>query len=286
MAHFGIEATMDIQANGLKFHCLVEGKGQLLLLLHGFPQSSYAWRHQIAPLAQHFKVVAPDLRGYGQTDRPLGVENYAMHHLSGDVVGIIKALGYEKAYVVGHDWGGAVAWRVAQEHPEVVEKLIVLNAPFPQIFFKALRSSFNQMRKSWYIFFFQIPKIPEALFKWRGKQIIKGVLQGTGARKGTFTEEDIRRYRENLEQPGAFQAAINYFRAALKAEPPKGGGQVTVPTLLIWGEKDQALGKDLTKGMEKYFTAGLKIEYLPEASHWVMEEEPEKVTQAILEFLK
>lgn len=277
---------MEIQANGIKFHCVTEGQGDLVLLLHGFPQSSYAWRHQIPSLAKHFKVVAPDLRGYGETDRPEGVENYAMHILVQDIAGIIKALGYEKAHIVGHDWGGAIAWRFAQEHPELVNKLIVLNAPFPQIFIKALRGNFAQMRKSWYIYFFQLPGLPEALFKWRSKQIIKGVLQGTGARPGTFTKEDLQKYTAALERPGAFKAVLNYYRAALRGKPPSGDGKVTVPTLLIWGEKDQALGKDLTFGMKKYFTNGLKIEYLPESSHWVVEEEPEKVTALILSFLR
>ena len=234
---------MDIQANGLTFHCFTEGQGDLVLLLHGFPQSSYAWRHQITPLAKQFKVVAPDLRGYGESSRPEGIENYAMHYLVQDILGIIKALGYEKAHIVGHDWGGAIAWRVAQEHPEVVNKLVILNAPFPQIFFKAIRGNWSQMRKSWYLFFFQIPGLPEALFKWRSKQIVKKVLQGTGAKPGTFSKEDLQKYTDALEHPGAFKAAISYFRAALKGKPPSGTGKVSVPTLLIWGEKDQALGK-------------------------------------------
>ena len=276
---------MKIEANGLTFQCVVEGEGELVVLLHGFPQFSYAWRHQIGPLAKRFKLVAPDLRGYGESSRPVGVEHYAMHHLVDDIVGIIKALGYEKAHIVGHDWGGAIAWRLAQEHPEVVNKLVVLNAPFPQIFFKALRGKWSQMRKSWYIFFFQIPGLPEALFKWRSKQIVKKVLQQTGAKPGTFSKEDLQKYTEMIERPGAFKGALSYYRAALKGKPPSGEGKVTVPTLLIWGEKDQALGKDLTLGMEKYFTSSFKIEYLPNASHWVMEDEPEKVTALILSFL-
>lgn len=276
---------MEIRVNGLNFYCLSEGEGPLVLLLHGFPQFSYAWRHQIPALAKHFRVVAPDLRGYGKTEKPEGVENYAMHHLVEDIAELIRTLGYAKVHLVGHDWGGGIAWRVAQEHPELIDKLVILNAPFPQIFFKALRSNWDQMRKSWYMFFFQIPGLPETLFKLRSKKIVKQVLQGTGARKGTFTDEDIKIYTEQLEKPGAFKAALNYFKAAFHAKPPKGSGQITVPTLLIWGEKDQALGKDLTVGMEKYFTNTLQIEYLPDASHWVMEEEPEKVNSLILRFL-
>ena len=276
---------MEIRVNGLNFYCLSEGEGPLVILLHGFPQFSYAWRHQIPALAKHFRVVAPDLRGYGKTEKPEGVENYAMHHLVEDIAELIRTLGYAKVHLVGHDWGGGIAWRVAQEHPELIDKLVILNAPFPQIFFKALRSNWDQMRKSWYMFFFQIRGLPETLFKLRSKKIVKQVLQGTGARKGTFTDEDIKIYTEQLEKPGAFKAALNYFKAAFHAKPPKGSGQITVPTLLIWGEKDQALGKDLTVGMEKYFTNTLQIEYLPDASHWVMEEEPEKVNSLILRFL-
>lgn len=275
---------MDIQANGLKFHCIVEGDGPLVLLLHGFPQFSYAWRHQIPPLAKHFKVVAPDLRGYGSSDRPEGVENYAMHHLTEDIVGIIKAFGYEKAHVVGHDWGGAIAWRLAQEHPEVIDKLVILNAPFPQIYLKAIRTNFSQMRKSWYLYFFQLPAIPEALFKWRSKQIVRDILQKTGAKPGTFSDEDLRKYTEALEKPGAFKATLSYYRAVARAKPIHGDGKVVVPTLVIWGEKDQALGKDLTIGLDKYLTKESKIIYLP-ASHWVMEEEPQQVTDLLLDFL-
>ncbi len=268
-----------IQANGLRIHYVTEGKGPLLLLLHGFPQFWYTWRHQIPFLAEHFQVVAPDLRGYNETERPLGVDAYRPDLLVADVEGLIRALGFEKAHIVGHDWGGAVAWNVALTRPEIVDRLAVINCPHPRNFRRALHSNYRQMLRSWYIFLFQIPYLPEKIFQMHPKWILKRVLKSPA-----FTNEDIEQYLKPLVKPGAFTAAQNYFRATLKTGKIK-EKIISTPTLLIWGEGDIALGKELTENMQGLFSGPFRIEYIPNCSHWVPEEQPQLVNKLLLEFL-
>ena len=278
-----------IQANGIRMHYVTAGQGDLVVLLHGFPQFWYAWRHQIPLLAQHFKVVVPDLRGYGQTDKPDKVSDYRSSVIAADISSLIQALGYKKAHVAGHDWGGGIAWQMALEHPEVIDRLAVLNCPHPAAFAKALRSNYKQMGRSWYIFFFQIPYLPELTFKVFGKTILKSIMRGSAIRKDTFTDEDLEQYWKALQEPGAITAAFNYYRAAFRhlpqAKTSAGSSQkkITSPTLLIWGENDTALGKELTYDMEPYFNSAFKIEYVPNCSHWVVEEQPELVNKLLIQ---
>lgn len=275
------------QANGIRMHYVTAGKGPLLLLLHGFPEFWYAWRHQIPALAEHFQVVAPDLRGYGETERPAHVEDYRPDILAADIADLVRVLGHEKAHVAGHDWGGAVAWRVALEHPQVVDRLVVMNCPHPYIFAQALRTNIRQMGRSWYIFLFQIPQLPEFIFKIGGKRMLEGLFRKSSIRKDAFTDEDIERYFQALSKPGAFTAALNYYRAARLSTPKKKyrSKKIEAPTLVIWGEKDTALGKELTYNMDPLFSGPLHIDYVPNCSHWVNEEQPELVNKLLLEFL-
>lgn len=277
-----------IQANGIGIHYVTAGKGPLVLLLHGFPESWYSWRQQIPALAEHFQVVAPDLRGYGETDRPSKVSDYQSKNLAEDVVGLIKVLGHEKAHIVGHDWGGAVAWKTAMDYPDVVDHLVVLNCPHPYLFSKALSSNFSQMKKSWYIFAFQLPYIPELLFKASPQKMLEKVLRGSTRKPEIFKDEDIQQYLRNLQKPGAIEAALNYYRAALRNKPEKDAlkKKIKAPTMLIWGEEDQALGKDLTIGTEELIEGPFKLEYVPGCSHWINEEQPELVNQLIINFLE
>ena len=279
-----------VEANGIDFHCVTAGEGPLVLLLHGFPQFWYAWRHQIPALAERFKVVAPDLRGYGDTAKPPRVADYRTEVLAADVAGLVKAFGQQKAHVVGHDWGGAVAWMTAIQQSQVVDKLAVLNCPHPLVFGKALRSNLRQLSRSWYMFFFQLPAIPELVFQLAPDQVVERMFRRMAIRKDTFSDEDLREFRAALEKPGALTAAINYYRATfrnisslrqLEREAPK----IAAPTLLIWAENDVALGKELTYGMEPLFSGPLRIEYVPQCSHWVNEEQPELVNRLLLEFL-
>jgi pimeloyl-ACP methyl ester carboxylesterase len=279
-----------VDANGIRIHCVTAGKGPLVLLLHGFPQFWYAWRHQIPALASRFKVVAPDLRGYNDTEKPRRVADYRTGVLAADVAGIVRTFGYEKAHLVGHDWGGGVAWTTALQRGEVVDKLAVLNCPHPLLFVKALRSNLRQLARSWYMFFFQLPALPELVFRLFPRRIVEHTFRGLAVRKDAFTDEDLRRFQEALEKPGALTAAINYYRATFRnfsamRELERAPTQIGSPTLLIWGENDVALGKELTYGMEPLIRGPLRIEYVPNCSHWVNEEQPGLVNRLLLEFL-
>lgn len=276
-----------VESYGLQIHYVTAGEGPLVILLHGFPQFWYAWRHQIPALAKRFKVVAPDLRGYGNTDKLPDIDDYAMHNLSKDILGLMECLGYKKAHIVGHDWGGAVAWDIAINHPEALDKLVIINSPHPQIIARALKTNFRQIGKSWYMFVFQIPHLPEFLFKQFSSQFIKGILRGKAIRKEAFTDEDLDRYLFEIEKPYAFPSALNYYRAAFKSRGKKRENKkITAPTLIIWGEGDTALGKELTYNMDPLFKAPFRIHYIPNCSHWVQEEQPEAVNKLLLDFLQ
>jgi pimeloyl-ACP methyl ester carboxylesterase len=274
--------------NGVRLHYVTQGQGKLVVLLHGFPEFWYSWRHQIPVLAERFKVVASDMRGYNESDKPAGVANYRLDLLTADVMGLIRAFDQEKAIIVGHDWGGGVAWTFAADYPQATERLIVLNCPHPGAFQKHLRSNLRQLRRSWYMFFFQLPWLPEALVRINRRRFVEQAFRGMAIRKEAFPDEDLQRYVEALEKPGALTAAINYYRAMFHEFLRRGERQfakITCPTLLIWGEEDIALGKELTYNMEPYFTDRFEIKYIPRCSHWVQQERPELVNQYMLEFL-
>jgi len=272
----------DIEVNGVRLHCVVEGEGPLVLLLHGFPETSHAWRQQMPALAKRFRVVAPDLRGYGQSDKPKGVAAYRTSVIADDIAALVGAFGAERAHVVGHDWGGGVAWTLAMLRPEVVDRLAVLNCPHPAIMQKALRSNWTQVRKSWYIFAFQLPWLPEWALGRNGAKAVKDTLRRS-SKPGTFSETDLDKYARAFSAPGAASGAINYYRAAVRSRVPS--RKITAPTLLIWAKDDFALGIELTRGMDDLFETKPRVEYVPDTSHWVMEERPEIVKRLLLEFL-
>ena len=273
----------DLEVNGVRLHCVVEGEGPLVLLLHGFPETSRAWRKQIPALAERFRVVAPDLRGYGGSDKPKGIAAYRTSVVADDIAALIRAFGAERAHVVGHDWGGGVAWTLAIQRPEVVDRLAVLNCPHPAVMQRALRSNWTQIRKSWYIFAFQLPWLPEWAFRRDGAKALKDALRRSAKRPDTFSDADLDEYARAFSAPGAATGAINYYRAAARSRVPP--GKIKAPTLLIWGEDDFALGIELTRGMDGLFEHEPRIEYVPDTSHWVMEERPEVVNRLLLEFL-
>jgi pimeloyl-ACP methyl ester carboxylesterase len=278
----------EAAVNGVRLHYVEAGSGPLVILLHGFPEFWYSWRYQIPALAAAgYRVVAPDMRGYNTSEKPPGVRSYLIDTLADDVAGLIRHLGESTAIVVGHDWGGAVAWYVPMRHPGIVEKLIVLNAPHPGAFARELRTP-GQMRKSWYILFFQLPWLPEALFRARGYAILDRVMRSDPVRRDAFADADIRRYKRALSRPGALTGAINYYRALLRRNPREAMQEpptITCPTLLIWGEQDRYLGVPLTEGLERWVPA-IRVERIPEASHWVQIDAPERVNELMLEFLQ
>ncbi|MBI3245038.1 MAG: alpha/beta hydrolase [Deltaproteobacteria bacterium] len=274
--------------NGVRLHYVTQGQGQLVILLHGFPEFWYSWRHQIPALAERFRVVAPDLRGYNGSDKPVGVAKYRIEVLTADVMALIRAFGEERAIIIGHDWGGGVAWAFAATHPEATERLIVLNCPHPGPFQKHLRSNWRQLRRSSYMFFFQLPWLPEFGMRLNTARFVEQAFRGWAIRKEAFPDEDLRRYVEAIKKPGMATAAINYYRAAFREVVRHGArqfSQISSPTLLIWGEEDAALGKELTYDMEPYFTGRFEIRYIPRCSHWVQQEQPELVNRYIFDFL-
>lgn len=277
-----------VETNGVRLHVAMAGPddGPLAILLHGFPEFSYGWRHQIQHLATDgFRVWAPDQRGYNLSDKPKRVSAYSVEELAKDVVGLIDAAGQERAYLVGHDWGAAVAWWVATRYPERLRQLVILNVPHGAVMQRQLRRSLSQLRKSWYILFFQLPWLPEALARlgnWR--QLVKTIT--SSSRVGTFTDEDFARYRAAWSERGAYRSMLNWYRAALRF-PPKlpTDLRITVPTLMIWGAKDRFLGREMAQLSIDLCDQG-ELVFLEEATHWVQHEEPEAVNQLITRFLR
>lgn len=273
-----------ILTNGVTLHVATAGPedGPLVLLLHGFPEFWYGWRKQIEPLAAAgFRVWVPDQRGYNLSEKPGPISAYAIEQLALDVVGLMDAAGVKKASVVGHDWGAAVAWWVALRHSERVEKLSILNVPHPVVMLRHLGRSWAQLKKSWYMGMFQLPFLPErALTRADGVPMAKGIAKT--AKKGTFTREELERYREAWLQPGAASGMINWYRAALRARPKIPEDiRIHVPTLIIWGTGDRFLGEELGPMSLDVCTEG-RLEPLEGVSHWVQHEAPERVNELLL----
>ena len=277
----------DAAINGVRLHYVEAGSGPLVLLLHGFPEFWYSWRHQIpAVAAAGFHVLAPDLRGYNLSDKPSGVPAYRLEILLEDVVGLIRHAGEEKAIIVGHDWGGVLAWHLAMYHPQVVEKLIVLNAPHPAAYWRELRS-WEQLRKSWYVLFFQVPGLPEQVIAAGDYDALDRMLHRKPVHPEAFTAEDVRLYKQALARPGALTAALNYYRAL--RYPDKRAAQdrapIHIPTLLLWGEQDSYLSPRLTEGLGRWVT-DLRVVRFPDASHFVQNDVPERVNRLMIDFLR
>jgi pimeloyl-ACP methyl ester carboxylesterase len=272
--------------NGVRLHYVEVGSGPLVVLLHGFPDFWHSWRHQIPALVTAgFRILAPDLRGYNESDKPPGVENYRLELLISDVAGLIEHAGESQASVVGHDWGGGIAWSLAMHRPEVVRKLVILNAPHPAAFLRELRRP-SQLLRSWYVFFFQLPWLPEWCLRMGNFALLERTLRHDPVRPDAFTEEDLRRYKRALSQPGAITAAINYYRAALRhaCDPAQSIRTIPAATLLIWGQRDRYLGPGLTEGLEQW-VPHIRIARL-DASHWVQSDAPEEVNRLLVEFLQ
>ncbi len=273
-----------ITTNGVKLHYVTQGEGDLMLMLHGFPEFWYSWRHQIPEFAKDYKVVALDLRGYNDSDKPADKSAYVMDEFILDVEGVIKGLGYDKCILVGHDWGGAIAWNFAYAHPEMVERLIILNLPHPAKFAEGIRNP-QQLLRSSYMFFFQIPWLPEFLIQSSDYQLIENAIKGMAVNKSAFSKEDLEAYKDAAAKRGAMTATLNYYRNIFQQRMTSQDWSVLeVPTLMIWGEKDTALGKELTYGTEAY-VRDFQIKYIPDCSHWVQQEKPELVNQYMRDFL-
>ncbi|AHM60770.1 putative hydrolase [Flammeovirgaceae bacterium 311] len=281
---------MDIEAqyyqvNGIRLHVIEAGRqdGEILLFLHGFPEYWWGWRHQISYFAQlGYRVVAPAQRGYHLSSKPAQTKAYGMKHLTDDVAALIRQLPKQKVNLVGHDWGGAVAWAMALRYPELLHKLIVLNLPHPQVMRRSFVKWPKQLLKSWYIGFFQLPLLPEKLLSRHNFKLLTKTMMAS-SKEGTFSQEDMLRYKQAWQQPGALKAMINWYRAALSGTL-KLNHLVTTPTLLIWGKQDQFLSHEMAPASIEKCEKG-RLEMIPDATHWVQHEKSELVNKLILEFI-
>jgi pimeloyl-ACP methyl ester carboxylesterase len=277
--------TSSYRANGLRFHVLEDGppEGPAVILLHGFPECARAWHRQAPALAAAgFRVVAPDQRGYGWSDKPHGSRAYALDVLARDVVALADACGIDRFRLAGHDWGGVVAWWTAARHDDRVQRLAVINAPHPAAYRRRLLRSPVQAARSWYIAAFQCPVVPERLLARRQMKAAVEALTGS-SRPGTFTEEELAGYREAWSQPGAWTGMVNWYRAALRHAPAGGPLRIRVPTLVLWGDRDRFLVPALADDSLRLCDDG-RLVRLPDASHWVQHEEAAAVNDALLGF--
>jgi pimeloyl-ACP methyl ester carboxylesterase len=275
------------QIGGVKLHYATAGSGEkLVVLLHGFPEFWYSWRRQIADLSGEYTVVAPDMRGYNLSDKPPRVEDYQIDNLADDVIGLIGHLGFANAAVVGHDWGASVAWSIARKHPEYVWKLCAMQVP-PMAVWKK-NQTVKQFLASWYMFFFQIPALPEWLLSRNDFKMLAEALKNSTAEPDVFTDEDIAEYKKSWRESQALTPALNYYRANIikrlfgkDAEEEK----IKVPTLFIYGEKDTAVLPETVAGVGEYVDAPFSEIRIPDAGHWVQQEAAEIVTDSLREFL-
>lgn len=272
--------------NSIRLHVVEAGDrdGEIILFLHGFPEYWYGWRKQIAYFAEKgFRVVVPDQRGYHLSDKPADIRAYRLKHLTNDIAALIEKLNSPKVYLIGHDWGGAVAWSLAMWYPALLGKLIVLNLPHPQVMKQSPRRLPKQVLKSWYIGFFQIPALAEKCLSLFNYRLLEKSMRSS-AQAGTFSEEDMQQYKKAWRQPGALTAMINWYRAIRYANPGL-NEEVKIPTLLIWGKQDRALSHEMARPSIEKCRDG-RLEMIEEATHWVQHEKAAQVNRLIEEFIQ
>ncbi len=286
-----------VEVNGVRLHYAKSGSGQLMLFLHGFPEFWYAWKDQLEEFGRDHLAVAPDMRGYNLSSKPAEVEQYRIPLLVEDVRALSARVGFgadKKFILVGHDWGGVVAWAYAMAHPDTIDRLIIVNAPHPGVFTRELRENPAQQKASQYMLLFRSAEAEKTLSANDHEMLIRAVL-GEGLKQGHFTEADKKAYLEAWSQPGALTGGLNYYRAAQVGPPSETSGpmptpalpsaKIAVPTLVIWGEKDTALLTGNLNGLDEY-VAELTVRRIPEGTHWVIHEQPQVVNRFIREFIK
>ena len=278
----------DILTNGVRLHCALAGPedGPLVVALHGFPEFWRGMSSVVVALARSgFRVVAPDQRGYGLSEKPTGIDAYRVEELSADVVGLIDALGRERADIVGHDWGAAVAWWTALTAADRMRRMVVVNVPHPSVFAKEVRTNRRQTRKSWYIFAIQTPGLPERVaFSRRTRARFARMIAGT-ANPGSFDSGYLTQLQDAWAQPGAASGMLNWYRASVRRRPERlADKRVHVPTLIIWGRNDMALS-DTMIAPSAALCDDARVEILDDATHWVLHDEPERTSALIVDFL-
>ena len=278
-----LHRTVDI--GEVRLHCAEMGQGPLVLLLHGFPECWVSWRNQMPALAAAgFRAVAPDLRGYGKSDKPPGLDAYRIEVLARDVARLVEALGAERAHVVGHDWGGAVAWFFAMWHPERLDRLAILNAPHPSRYSRARKLPRQWLRSS-YILFFQIPWLPEALLRAGDSLVLRQLFRYDPERPGAYTAGDIDEIVAAAREPGALTGMLAWYRAMIQRPTHTRWKPISRPVQVVWGEKDRYLLRDIAEPGRDW-VPDLRFAPIPEASHWVQADAPEKVNGLLIDFLR
>lgn len=275
-----------VRANDIEFACTVAGpdNGAPVVLLHGFPETAYGWRRQIPALAAAgFRVIAPDQRGYGRSDKPAGVAAYSVEMLAQDVVGIAAALGHDRFALVGHDWGGIVAWCLAGRHAAHVDRLAILNAPNLDVLPGYALYHPGQLLRSAYVAAFQMPLLPEIALASFDHSVLQAMLT-QGARPRTFAPAELAAYREAWSQPGALTAMLNWYRAVARRRP-RPAARITMPTLILWGDRDVALQSSLAEASAELCDR-VEVVHVDEAGHWLQHEAANEVSSRLVAFLR
>lgn len=275
------------QVGGVQLHYAAAGEGdELVILLHGFPECWYSWRHQLPALGERYTVVAPDLRGYNLSDKPGRVSDYNIDVLADDVIGLIHHFRRTKAAVIGHDWGAAIAWHIGFEHPQYLSKLGAFQVPPPSILKR--NYSLRQFAASWYMFFFQLPYLPEYLLAANDFALLRRALKETTAERGVIADAIIDVYRKAWAEDGALTPMLNYYRANVFGRllrPAATDKKINVPTLFVYGQQDTAIVPESVRGVGDVIDAPFEQFLVPTAAHWIQQEIPNEINDILLEFL-
>jgi pimeloyl-ACP methyl ester carboxylesterase len=279
--------TTTFHNGPIELHAVASGPldGPVVILLHGFPEFWYSWHNQIEPLASAgFRVIVPDQRGYNLSSKPRGAANYELSRLTSDVLAIANQLGAEKFFLAGHDWGAAVAWSLALLHPQRIAKLAILNVPHPSVMRRYLNTNRRQLRRSWYMFFFQLPFLPETAFTAFNYRLgVRSLIRSS--RKGTFSSDDLAQYRAAWSQPHALTSMIDWYRAAFRYRTKFPDSTVHVPTRILWGERDAFLLSAMAHDSLRYCDSA-ELYTFANASHWLQHEEPARVSELLIDFFR
>lgn len=282
-----------VDTNGIKLHVVMEGptEGPAVILLHGFPEFHYGWHKQVPALARAgFRVIVPDQRGYFRSDKPKGIASYDVDILAEDIAGLMDSLGIQNAFLAGHDWGAVVAWTLAINHPERLKKLAILNVPHPDVMARFLREDAEQRKKSWYIFFFQIPFLAEWMLGRNDFRNLRRMLAGSG-KESTFSAEDLAQVQKAWAEPGALSGMLHWYRAIFRRSlrlvlfKKTAERRVTVPTLMLWGKQDVALSHAMVAPSIALCDTGEAVVF-ENATHWVQHDAAEEVNQRLVEFFR
>lgn len=288
----GIRSALEsrvLHIHGIRLHVVLAGhaNGKPLIFLHGFPEFWFAWRRQIDHfVSSGYRVIIPDQRGYNLSDKPAGISSYSIDVLATDVVGVLDAIAGSKAFVVGHDWGAAVTWYLAARYSDRISRAAMLSVPHPRVFIKNLIMNPAQLRKSWYIFLFQLPWLPELILRRRDWALLTKTLLNTSL-PGVFSDSDLKQYKQAWAKNGALTAMLNAYRAALlrpsKLAVDYKASHVNVPVLLVWGKNEQFAVKAMARESLEYCDDG-RIEMVETASHWIQHEQPAQLNSLLLQF--